>query len=408
LRASFVAPIDQPILRDAAIVCAAGHILEVGPDNTLIKSHPDARVHDFGNAVILPGLVNPHTHLELSGCTAGDSPGGSFADWIMSLPRRIGRETGKSPEELFGPATRRGIQQCLRFGVTTVGDISQQMHITRPIIRESPIRCVSFGEVIGLGGNRKRYDELLPRAIDRAHQTDRLRIGLSPHAPYTVDLDGFRQCLEMARQQDLPLATHLAETPAEREFLDHHSGPFQQIWQMLGHWREGLVTMRGSPICAAQEAGLLDYPTVLAHVNYCGDDELELLARGRASVIYCPRTHAYFGHPPHRWREMLSRGINVAVGTDSCASSPDLNIIDDLGLLQRQAPDLPAQQIWEMVTVRAARALGLDHMVGSLTPGKLADFAVFETSGDDPLRQALHDAREPLSLWIDGAMVRQS
>src|SRR5207302_10539659 len=113
----------------------------------------------------------------------------------------------------------------------------------------------------------------------------------------------------------------------------------------------------------ANAIGLLDYPTVLAHVNYCDDVDLDLLARGRAGVVYTPRTHAYFGHPPHRWRDMLARGINVAVGTDSCASSPDLNLVDDLRLLHRLAPEVPAQTLWEMATIRGARAIGRELQV---------------------------------------------
>jgi cytosine/adenosine deaminase-related metal-dependent hydrolase len=146
-------------------------------------------------------------------------------------------------------------------------------------------------------------------------------------------------------------------------------------------------------------------PTLLAHVNYCDDDELELLSGGQASVVYCPRTHAYFQHPPHRWREMLARGINVAVGTDSCASSPDLNLVDDLRLLRRLASDMPAKQLWELGTIRAARALGMEHEIGSLTPGKRADLVVFNVRGGDALEQILHGRQLPNSVWIDAARV---
>jgi cytosine/adenosine deaminase-related metal-dependent hydrolase len=131
----------------------------------------------------------------------------------------------------------------------------------------------------------------------------------------------------------LPLATHLSEAQEEKTFLESHSGMFRDLWERIGSWEDDVPTFKGSPIAMAQAIGMLDFPTLLAHVNYCDDHELELLTRGRASVVYCPRTHRYFGHPPHRWREMLARGINVAVGSDSCASSPDLNLVDDLRLL---------------------------------------------------------------------------
>jgi len=175
------------------------------------------------------------------------------------------------------------------------------------------------------------------------------------------------------------------------------------LWNTIGQWADGVETFPAGPIDFANEIGLLDYPaTLLAHVNYCDDRELELLARGRASVVYCPRTHKFFNHPPHRWREMLSRGINVAVGTDSCASSPDLNIVDDLRLLREIAPEFPAEQLWQMATMRAAKAIQMDDVVGSLTPGKAADVVAFEAKTDDPLAEILEAARLPHQLWIGG------
>jgi aminodeoxyfutalosine deaminase len=144
----------------------------------------------------------------------------------------------------------------------------------------------------------------------------------------------------------------------------------------------------------------------LAHVNYVNDDELELLSRGRASVVYCPRTHAYFGHPPHRFREMLARGINVAVGTDSCASSPDLNLLDDLRLVHRLHPDLPVESLWEMATINGARAIEIVDQAGSLTVGKRADFISFGISSDEPLREILENpSMVPNGVWIDGRAI---
>src|SRR5205807_9072461 len=141
-------------------------------------------------------------------------------------------------------------------------------------------------------------------------------------------------------------------------------------WGRIGGWDEQVATFAGGAVSSAHAVGLLDYPTLLAHVNYCDDAEMDLLARGHASVVYCPRTRAYFRHPPHRWRDMLSRGINVAVGTDSCASSPDLNLVDELRLLRRLAPEVPAMELWKMATIRAAKAIGWENEVGSISPGK--------------------------------------
>jgi aminodeoxyfutalosine deaminase len=250
-----------------------------------------------------------------------------------------------------------------------------------------------------------RYSELLPRAIDRAHATERLHIGLSPHSPYTIDLPSFVECLKTAREMKLRLATHLAELPYEQEFLTQQSGPLRELYERLGKWEDPVETFNGSSLRFAHAIGLLDYPTLLAHVNYCTDQELDLLARGNASVVYCPRTHRYFGHPPHRFREILQRGINVALGTDSCASSPDLNLLDDLRLVHETAPEIPTEKLFELVTVNAARALELEDQVGSLESGKRADFAVFP-AGSGRLLDLLESRVLPRQTWIAGRRVQ--
>ena len=393
-------PGNGPLLRNGAVAFTAGRILDVGGASEIKAAHPDGRVIDAGNALLMPGLINAHTHLELSGCSSLPAIG-SFPDWIVSLPNRIG------PARDFAAHTRGGIEQCLRFGVTTVGDISQQMHITRPILRASPLRAVSYGEVLGLSEMKRRYEELLPRALDGAEVTERLRVGLSPHSPYTIDLPSFRQCVAIARKEKLRLATHLAELPYEEEFLRAQSGPLRELYERLGRWSDPVETYRdGSPIEFAQAIGLLGVPALLAHVNYCADEGLGLLSRGRASVVYCPRTHRYFGHPPHRFREMLGRGVNVAIGTDSCASSPDLNLMDDLRLVHEIAPEMGVEKLLELVTLNAARALQLQHEVGMLALGYWADFTLFSASSQDPLAEVVESSAFPMEVWIGGCCVR--
>ena len=183
----------------------------------------------------------------------------------------------------------------------------------------------------------------------------------------------------------MPIVTHLAESLDEAVFLEQHAGPFRQLWETLGRWDDAVPRFAGGPIRYAEHLGLLGYPTLLAHVNYCDDAELAILAAGRASVVYCPRTHAYFRHAPHRWRDMLAAGINVAIGTDSTASSGDLNLLDDLRLLHRIAPEVPVDQLWEMATIRGAKALMWENEIGSLEPGKSADMIAFDAISDDPL-----------------------
>jgi cytosine/adenosine deaminase-related metal-dependent hydrolase len=397
LTAAWVAPMNAKPFRGGAVVVDGGRIVAVGPASEVRRHGPFEQTHDFGDSVILPGLINAHTHLELSRVMRPDRPG-RFIDWL-SLVLGAGLDPGAA-----AAAVAEGAGESLRFGVTTVGDISRHVAAARAALRRSPLRAVSFGEVVGMARRKHVLPGLLADAVADSTPEPNVRPAVSPHAPYSIDADGYRRCLEAAREQGLALSTHLAESPDEARFLSDHAGPFRELWERLGAWDESSVPrFAGGPVRHAASLGLLGHhPTALAHVNYCDDAELALLAGGGASVVYCPRTHAYFGHPPHRWREMLGRGINVAVGTDSRASSPDLNPVDDLRLLYGLAPDVPALSLWEMVTVRAARAIGLENDVGSLSPGKLADVAVFPATGDDPLARVLETRVLPCAVWVGG------
>ena len=368
-----------PPIPDAGVILQAGRIAAVGSIQSLKKSWPDATVHDAGNAVVLPGLVNAHTHLELSLTQRGNPPG-RFVDWIIGL----------MSQPIAPGGVQAGIDQCLKFGVTTVGDISSQPAITRPILAKSPLHGISYGEVRAMAQRRTFLESRLAAAT----ANDFPRPGITPHAPYSIESTGYERCLQVAKKNRLPLTTHLAETPDEATFLADHSGPFKDLWNLLNAWDEKVPTFSGGPIRFAKSIGLLDYPTLLAHVNYCDDDELDLLAAGQASVVYCPRTHDYFGHPPHRWRDMLARGINVCVGTDSCASSPNLNLVDDLRLLHRIAPEVQPIELWKMATTRGANAMGLTD-VGHLSVGAIANIAIFPVKTGDTLREILETAVQP-------------
>ena len=409
LRAAWLAPMDRPPIREGGIVFRDGRIVAVGDAAQLACAFPAARAVDAGESVILPGLVNAHVHLELTRFAREPLPADGFVGWVLALRRRA-LEAGAAGagDAAIAASAEAGIAQCLRFGVTCVGDIAFNAAVVRRALAASPLRGVSYGEVLGMAGRISQLGPLLQAAIDRSAETASVRHGIEPHAPYSLELPGYRRCVEEALRTGMPVATHLAETPDEGEFLSAQTGSFRRLWESLGAWTDDVPRFDGGPIRAMQSVGLLDLPALLAHVNYCEDDELDILAAGRASVVYCPRTHAYFGHSPHRWREMLAHGINVAVGTDSCASSPDLNLVDDLRLLRRIAPDVPAIGLWELITTRGARALGLENEAGALRVGAAADCIVFPVAGDDPLTAILESGVRPSQVWLRGSCLERS
>jgi aminodeoxyfutalosine deaminase len=401
LKSSWVAPMDRPAFRDGGVVIAGSRLLATGAWADMQRDHPEAIIEDLGAALILPGLVNAHVHLELS-CAPRMPDPASFVTWIEQVMTLV------PPGGDFAAFARDGLlegwRQCGQFGVTSVGDITRQHHVTRsidPMNNTDPF-TISYGEIQAMAQRRGLLEERLIAAADTSHTSPRRQIGISPHAPYSIEPEGYRRSLALARQRHLPIATHLAEDLDEARFLAEHSGPFRDLWSFLNAWDDAVPRFAGGPIRYAKSLGLLDYPTLLAHVNYCDDDELALLAAGQASVVYCPRTHRYFSRPPHRFREMLARGINVALGTDSCASSPDLNLVDDLRLVHKTAPEIPAPELWRLITTRAAKAIGATH-VGALIPGYFANLIAFPTSTHDPLTEILESNVLPRKVWIAGS-----
>jgi aminodeoxyfutalosine deaminase len=404
IRADWLASMASPVMRDGAVAFAEGQILAVGKTAEIKERFPNFSFRDLGQAVLMPGLINAHTHLELSDCNCGEKTPGRFIDWIVRLPQR-GRMNDFALEQSIRSSTQAGIAQCLRFGVTCVGDISQYPEYSRAVLSDSPLRAVSYAEVLGSGTRRWRFEKLLAEAEAAPMPNGKIIAGISPHAPYSVDLAGYRECMALSRKRQMPLATHLAEWPDETEFLKRHAGMFRELLDLLRFWDDTIETYPSSPIQFAQAIGILSEPTLLAHVIYCDDEELDLLAAGQASVVYCPRTHQYFGHSPHRWREMLAAGINLAVGTDSCASSPDLNLVDEIRLLHRIAPEVASEQLWQLITVNAAHALQRRD-IGSLSSGQAADLIAFPARSDDPLTELLENNSIPTAVWIAGQPVR--
>ncbi|RPI80948.1 MAG: amidohydrolase, partial [Planctomycetaceae bacterium] len=220
-----------------------------------------------------------------------------------------------------------------------------------------------------------------------------LGFGLSPHAPYSVHPTLLKGLVDLAIESGAPVAMHLAATRSELELLARGGGEFAEFLKRLAVWNPDVFRERRS---------ILDYLKELArsprglvvHGNYLSDADIEFLARNpQLSVVYCPRTHAYFGHEPHPWRTLLERNINVALGTDSRASNPDLSVWDELQFLRRCEPDVPGQTLLDLATIRGARALGLEAHCGTITPGRSADLAIIDlpaVPSADPYDTLLH------------------
>jgi cytosine/adenosine deaminase-related metal-dependent hydrolase len=241
------------------------------------------------------------------------------------------------------------------------------------------LRAVVFDEVLGLPRTQahQAWDKI--SSLSNRSREETYRPGLSPHAPYSVRASLFRAVARVCEKRQLPLAIHLAETRDELELLEHQRGPLVPFLSELGAWdAHGLV--KGIEQVLRLNARVPNF--LLIHGNYLKPD-LEFPAG--ASVIYCPRTHAAFGHAPHPFRELLARGVRVALGTDSRASNPDLDMLAEARFLHRHYPDVPAATLLRMITLSGAEALGWHEETGSLTPGKSADLCALPLPAEKSL-----------------------
>ena len=392
LQARWVLPIESPPIERGVVTIEAGRILAVGT-----RAERGVAVQNLGDVVLMPGLVNAHTHLEFSefSCPLG-SAGMSLPDWIR-LVIASRKQSG------VGPALRSGIEESLLAGVTTLGEIATSNALSS---FEKPLpELIAFQEVIGFSAGR--VDSVFAELKERLSPVPygRGSPGISPHAPYTVHPDLLEKLVLLAAQQALPVAMHLAESREELQLLSENAGPFRELLEARSMWDESVFADGLQPF---------DYLEVLAraprslvvHGNYLSVREIDFVAerRDRMSIVYCPRTHAFFGHPPYPLLAMLNAGVRVALGTDSRASNPDLSLLGEMRHVARVHKEISAEQVVLLGTLAGAEALGLDEQLGSLAVGKLANLTAVATDGPEgsPYEAVLAGDALPLQTWLRG------
>ncbi len=344
-------------------------------------------------SVLMPGLVNAHTHLDLThmgprGFTP-DEHGGGFFTWGAMIGRERLRE-----DERIAESVRRGIALSLAGGTVAVGDIAGavpreegggRVWASLAPWRElcaSPLMGVSYLEFFAMGAGRQAgrtgIEESVRSAAAEEGAPGQVRIGLQPHAPYSVDRREYRWAAQWAGSLDLPLTTHLAEHAEERRFVAHGDGPATDFLRAIGKWDQTVLEEVGrglTPVAHLDEVlGEAARPFLVAHVNDADDAAIQMLAKTGTSVAYCPRCSAYFGHErtfgPHRYRDMLAAGVNVCLGTDSVINLPAetvgpgamqgrLSVLDEMRLLFGRDGVDPALLL-RLGTINGARALGID------------------------------------------------
>ena len=370
LSADWVLPVAAPPIADGAVAIDGDRIAAVGTREELGEGE------HFADAAILPGFVNAHAHLEYA-VYAGFGDGLDFDRWLIVHMERKARLDEGGPLAI----ARLGAAESLRSGITTVADASFS-GASAPACDELGLRAIVHLEVFGRDADAiaERFEPM--RAAIADSLSDRVRLGVSPHAPYTVSAELYRACLELG----LPVTTHLAESEAEDEWLRFGTGSWVEHAALL-------VEPPGeSGIRVLARNGLLDRRIVAAHCVRVDEEEIALLAEHDVAVAHCPRSNALLGCGIAPLGALQAAGIRVGLGTDSPASTPSFDMFEELRaaiLLARASerrPDaLSANNALELATLGAASALDLDDEVGSLTPGKRADLAVVSLAGSSYL-----------------------
>ena len=377
--AAWVLPITAPAIRHGTVIVEGGTIVWVGPRDHAPPAHGNAHDEDLGHAMLLPGLVNTHTHLDLT-VMRGLLEGLSFFPWIRTLT--AARAEVLNATTLLDSA-RLGVIEGLQQGITTYADTAPDP-AGFDAMRELGVRGIFYHEIFGPDpAHCDSAIESLRRTIHalRPNATPLVWLGVSPHAPYSVSDALFTAVAELATDLQLPLATHIAESEDEQSLVVDGDGAFAAFL----NGRDIEVRPRGrSPIAMLEARGVLSRRTLLIHAVRADATDRGTIAAHGCGVAHCPASNAKLGHGIAPIAAMLDAGIPVGLGSDSMASNNRMDLIAEgrLAMLAQRAAAqredvLTARTIVEMATLGGARALGLAGSIGSLEPGKAADLAAF-------------------------------
>jgi len=397
VRARWVLPIDRgPIAGGWVAVDPVAHRITAVGSGT-----PPGEAADLGDVAILPGLVNAHTHLELSWMAGAIPPAASMDTWIRQVVqlRRTG-PAGGQPEMMAAMA--RAALAMHATGTVLVGDISNTL-LSAQILADTHLRGVVFHELLGFNAAdpalqvREAWERVA--AVERAVAGHDIAFNVVAHAPYSVSPALFTEILRRARPE--PLSIHLGESPEEVEFLRTATGPIRDMLVTLGVWADGWTAPACDPLTYVAALGYVRRGTLIVHGVHLGDDALERMRTAGAVLVTCPRSNHWVGSGSPRLSHFYAARLPVAIGTDSLASSPTLNLFDELAEMRRIAPEVSASALLDSATRRGAEALGFGDRYGTLTAGKRAAMIAVEIpAGED-------DVEEYLVSGVSPEMVRR-
>lgn len=388
-RGSWLFPISRPPIKNGWVLTHGHTVLELGAG----RPPSGYAIEELDDVAILPGLVNAHTHLEFSALMQPlGFPGITLHQWI-GLVIGVRSKRRRDP----GRVIADGLAESRAAGVRLVAEIATtpwagfRSHVTTD--------TVAFAEVLGLAAERATEKLAAATAhLAKASVAPHISGAISPHAPYSTSLATVRSSVQLARKHGVPVAMHLAESPAERELIEQGTGPFAETLREMGLFDEQLFPVGENATLQFLELLAQAPAALVVHGNDLRQQELDFIEQHRTlTVVYCPRTHAFFGYPPHPLNELLRRGAPVALGTDSRASNPDLSVWNEVRWLLEHRPDVPWQDVLAMATIHGANALQRSDL-GRIEPGAACGL-IAVAGGTDTADQLVE-------RWITGGQPR--
>jgi cytosine/adenosine deaminase-related metal-dependent hydrolase len=386
---------NDALIINGAIVSHRGTIVAVGPASTLISKYPGHRLCRFDVAMLMPGLVNLHTHLELPSLLDAIRAD-TFPGWVLNLIK-------KKKELAAGDyclAAKQNIKTLVRTGTTTVGEICTHQ-ISPALLKQSGLRAVIYRELISL--NPAMYSPRLSSLVSRPSPLT--RYGISPHAPHTVS----EKLLRELKKKKFPLSTHVAESKDEIRLLQGKRSGFEELYRLAG-WDLAWAPKATSPFEYLKQLGLLGPGLLTVHAVQATDKDIHLLERSHTPVAHCPRSNKELGVGRMPLKKFLDAGVTVGLGTDSLASAPSLSMWDEMRYALRihRRDGVTAGDLLRLATSGGAKALGMGSEIGTLEPGKRADLIAVPLPGKntgDIYSDLLRETKSCIMTMVDGKLL---
>jgi 5-methylthioadenosine/S-adenosylhomocysteine deaminase len=396
---------DAPPINDGAVATRNGIILSVGPVSKIVNKYPSHRIYRFDKAILLPGLVNLHTHLELPPLL-DKIRAKTFSDWILSLINSKSSLANTTYEH----ATKNNIGTLISSGTTTVGDICTHS-VSPEILKLCGMRAVIFHEIISMGHVEKNKERSMfnVQSSKEKQLSSLIHHGISPHTPYTVSEAILRQIKKSSENYRLKFCIHVAESKDEIRLLQGKKSGLEKLYN-FANWDLAWAPKGSSSIEYLKTTGMLSSRLLAVHAVHTTDNDIKLLKKFKVSIAHCSRSNkeTRVGRMP--LKKFLDAGITVGLGTDSLASSPSLNMWDEMRYAYKihKKDGITAKDIFHLATIGGAKALGMDRDIGTLEPGKRADLIVVpipQKNTGDIYSDLLRETKSCIMSVVNGKII---